>query len=313
MKTENRFKEDQHRPVLLGEAIGGLIVEGSGVYVDATFGRGGHSQEILKRIDRNSVLVCIDKDIDAIQAAKQLDDKRVIIRKGSFIKLKSWLDELKFTGKVRGILLDLGVSSPQLDDSSRGFSFLCDGPLDMRMDRGQPLSAAKWLRDAKEGDIEKVLREYGEERFSRRIARAIIKAWVVEPIVTTGRLAEIVVRANPKWEEHKHPATRTFQAIRIFINNELQELSICLEQCLDVLAVGGRLAVISFHSLEDRIVKKFIQKQRSGEMPEWLPLRDGQLLRRLKCIGKAIRATSEEVRDNPRSRSATLRIMEKLQ
>lgn len=313
MKTENRFKEDQHRPVLLGEAVGGLIVEGSGVYVDATFGRGGHSQEILKRIDRDSVLVCIDKDIDAIQAAKQLDDKRVIIRKGSFVKLKSWLDELKFTGKVRGILLDLGVSSPQLDDSSRGFSFLRDGPLDMRMDRGQPQAAAMWLKDAKEGDIEKVLREYGEERFSRRIAWAIVKARAVEPIVTTGRLAEIVARANPKWEEHKHPATRTFQAIRIFINNELQELSICLEQCLDVLAGGGRLAVISFHSLEDRIIKKFIQKQRSGEMPEWLPLRDGQLLRRLKCIGRAIRATPEEVRDNPRSRSATLRIMEKLQ
>ncbi len=312
MKTDDRFMDDQHRPVLLGEAIDGLIVEGSGVYIDATFGRGGHSQEILKRIDRDSVLICIDKDIEAIQVAEQFDDKRIIIRKGSFIKLKSWLDELKFTGKVRGILFDLGVSSPQLDDASRGFSFLRDGPLDMRMDRGQPYSAAMWLREAKEGDIEKVLREYGEERFSRRIARAIVKERAIAPILTTGRLAEIVAHANPRWEEHKHPATRAFQAIRIFINNELQELSICLEQSLDVLAVGGRLAVISFHSLEDRIVKNFIKKHRSGDMPEWLPVYEKQLRRRLKCVGKSIRATREEVRVNPRSRSATLRIMEKL-
>ncbi len=312
MKIRERFTEDQHRPVLLGEAVGGLIVEGSGVYIDATFGRGGHSREILKRIDRNSVLICIDKDIDAIRIAEQLDDKRVIVRKGSFIKLKSWLDELKFTGKVRGILLDLGVSSPQLDDSSRGFSFLRDGPLDMRMDRGQPLSAAMWLKNAKEGEIAKVLREYGEERFSRRIARFIVKERAVEPIITTGRLAEIVSAAHPKWEDHKHPATRAFQAIRILVNNELQELSLGLEQCLDVLAVGGRLVVITFHSLEDRIVKRFIEKHRGGEMPEWLPIRDEQLCRRLKLVGKPIRASSEEVSGNPRSRSATLRIMEKL-
>jgi len=304
--------EGQHRPVLLGEAIGGLIVEGSGVYIDATFGRGGHSQEILKRIDRDGVLVCIDKDIDAIQIAEQLNDKRIIVRKGSFIKLKSWVDELKFGGKVRGILLDLGVSSPQLDNSSRGFSFLRDGPLDMRMDRGQPLSATTWLRNAKEGEIEKVLREYGEERFSRRIARAIVKERAIEPIITTGRLAEIVTCANPKWEEHKHPATRVFQAIRILVNSELQELSLCLEQCLDVLAVGGRLVVISFHSLEDRIVKKFIQKHSSGEVPEWLPVCDEQLSRRLKRVGRTIHASSYEVNNNPRSRSAILRIMEKL-
>jgi 16S rRNA (cytosine1402-N4)-methyltransferase len=305
--------DDQHRSVLLREAIDGLIVEGSGVYIDATFGRGGHSQEILKRIDRGSVLLCIDKDIEAIRVAEQLDDKRVIIRKGSFVKLKFWVDELKFIGKVRGILLDLGVSSPQLDNSSRGFSFFRDGPLDMRMDRGQPLNAAMWLKDAKEGEIEKVLREYGEERYSRRIARFIVKERAIEPIVTTGRLAEIVTRANPKWEQHKHPATRAFQAIRIFINDELQELSLCLEQCLDVLAVSGRLVVISFHSLEDRVVKKFIKKHRSGEVPEWLPVRDEQLSRRLRCIGRTIRASEEEVHDNPRSRSATLRIMEKLQ
>lgn len=305
-------KKDLHQPVLLKEAVDGLVVKGSGVYVDATFGRGGHSQEILQRIDDKGVLICIDKDIEAIQIAKQLSDKRLVIREGTFIKLRAWVEELKFGGNVSGVLLDLGVSSPQLDDPLRGFSFLRDGPLDMRMDRDQPHSAAIWLRDARESEIEKVLREYGEERFSRRIARAIVKAREIEPIVTTGRLAEIVSRANPKWEEHKHPATRVFQAIRILVNNELQELSLCLEQCLDVLAVGGRLVVISFHSLEDRIVKKFIQKYSGGEMPEWLPIRDRELSRRLRRVGKVIHASAQEVNNNPRSRSAILRIMEKL-
>ncbi|EKE00725.1 MAG: hypothetical protein ACD_21C00285G0019 [uncultured bacterium] len=302
----------EHKPVLLEEAIAGLNIRKDGVYVDATFGRGGHSREILRHLDDSGSLLCIDKDLEAIQKAQQIGDKRLIIRQGSFAKIKTWIDELGYSGKVNGILLDLGVSSPQLDSAQRGFSFLRDGPLDMRMDQEQLLDAAKWLNRAKENEIAQVLKEYGEERFSRRIAHAIVVERAIAPIVTTGRLAEIVKKANPKWEEHKHPATRAFQAIRIFINDELQELHDCLGQCLDVLAVGGRLAVISFHSLEDRIAKQFMQKHMMGHVPEGVPLRDIQLPKRLKRIGKAIHASTEEINNNPRSRSAILRIMEKL-
>lgn len=311
MKITDQFYEE-HKPVLLKEVIAGLIVKKDGIYVDATFGRGGHSQEILRNLDANGILLCIDKDQEAIKKAQQINDKRLIIRQGSFTNIKKWVDELGFSGKISGILFDLGVSSPQLDDPRRGFSFLHDGPLDMRMDQSQSLDAAKWLNHAQENEIAKVLKEYGEERFSRRIAHAIITERVIAPIVTTLRLAEIVKKANPKWEEHKHPATRTFQAIRIFINNELQELRECLEQCLDLLIVGGRLLVISFHSLEDRIVKQFMQKHIKGQVPEGLPLRDIQIPRRLKRIGQASYANREEVSNNRRSRSATLRIMEKL-
>lgn len=303
---------DEHKPVLFKEAIDGLVVKENGIYVDATFGRGGHGQGILQRLTEKGILVCIDKDKEAIQKALQICDKRLIVRQGSFANIKTWLDELNYSGKVDGILLDLGVSSPQLNNAERGFSFLHDGPLDMRMDQGQPLSAAKWLGHAKESEIAWVLKEYGEERFSRRIAQAIVKERLIAPIATTGRLAEIVKKANPKWEEYKHPATRTFQAIRIFINDELQELHDCLEQSLDVLAVGGRLVVISFHSLEDRIVKRFMQEHIKGNVPEGVPLRDIQLPRRFKRIGQAVRAGVEEINNNPRSRSAVLRIAEKL-
>jgi len=308
-------KQDQeHKPVLLDEAISGLVVDKSGIYVDGTFGRGGHAKEILRHIDQDGVLIVIDKDEEATEVARRLGDrdKRVIVRQGSFTKLKAWVEELNYSNKVSGILLDLGVSSPQLDNASRGFSFLRDGPLDMRMDRGQPLSASLWLKDAKEGEIEQVIREYGEERFSRRIARAIVKERMTVPIVTTGRLVEIVASAHPKWEKHKHPATRVFQAIRIFINQELHELTRCLEQCLEVLATGGRLVVISFHSLEDRAIKAFIHKYRSGEVPDWLPVNEGKILRRLKRIGGTIHASPQEIADNPRGRRAILRVMEKL-
>lgn len=303
---------DEHRPVLLREAVDSLVTASSGIYVDATFGRGGHSREILSRIADDSVLICIDKDQEAVRVAEQFGDRRLVVRQGSFIRLKAWVEELGFGGKIRGVLLDLGVSSPQLDNPLRGFSFLRDGPLDMRMDQSQLLSAARWLDEAKESEIEKVLREYGEERFSRRIARAIVGARVLEPIVTTGRLAEIVSSAHPRWEVGKHPATRVFQALRILVNDELGELATGLEQCLEVLSVGGRLVVISFHSLEDRVIKKFLQKHISGGVPEWLPVREQQLARRLRCVEKAIHASSQEVNSNPRSRSAALRIMEKL-
>lgn len=242
----------------------------------------------------------------------QLNDKRIIIQQGSFVGITELVEKLGFSGKISGILLDLGVSSPQLDDASRGFSFLRDGPLDMRMDREQKFNAAMWIKNAKESEIDQVLREYGEERFSKRIARAIVMERMNAPITTTGRLAEVVSKAHPRWEPHKHPATKTFQAIRIFVNNELQELADCLDRCLEVLEVGGRLAVISFHSLEDRIVKKFIQKNRSGGVPDWLPVCEAQLSRRLQCIGSAVHASDEEINNNQRSRSAILRVVEKL-
>lgn len=302
----------EHKPVLLKEAIAGLEIKANGVYIDATFGRGGHSQEILNRLDLSGTLLCIDKDLDAIKKAQQIQDRRLIIRQGSFAQLKSWVDELGYSGKVNGVLLDLGISSPQVDNPERGFSFLRDGPLDMRMDQTHSLSAAKWINSARENEIAWVLKEYGEERYNRKIANAIVQARKVAPIVSTGRLAEIVKQAHPRWEKHKHPATRAFQAIRIFINDELQELRNCLEQCLEVLVSGGRLVVISFHSLEDRVVKQFMHKYIRGNVPKEIPLRASQLPQRVRCIGKAIHASIEEIKDNPRSRSAILRIMEKL-
>jgi 16S rRNA (cytosine1402-N4)-methyltransferase len=302
-----------HTPVLLQEAVDNLVLKSSGNYIDATFGRGGHSKEILKRIDRESHLICIDKDKTAIEVAQEIADPRVIVRHGSYIHLKEWVKELKMIGKIDGILLDLGVSSPQLDDPERGFGFMQQGVLDMRMDRSQPLSAKAWINKAKEEEIATVLKDYGEERYARRIAKAIVAARKVAMIETTERLAAIVKEANPRWEEHKHPATRAFQAIRIFINNELDELQRGLEVCLDVLAVGGRLVVISFHSLEDRIVKQFIKKyETGGDIPKRVPLRRDQLIIRVKKIGRPIRADAMELQSNPRARSAVLRVMEKL-
>lgn len=302
-----------HKPVLLTEVITNLQIKPAGVYVDATFGRGGHSREILLHLDSQGTLICIDKDSAAIKAATELNDQRLVIRQGSYTKLKSWIDELNLIGKVDGILLDLGVSSPQLDEPARGFSFMQDGPLDMRMNQEQRLTAALWINQARESEIREVLYEYGEEKFGRRIARAIVNAREIEPINTTGRLAEIVSRANPKWEQHKHPATRVFQAIRIFINNELTELQDCLDQSLEVLAVGGRLLVISFHSLEDRIVKRFMQQHASSRgIPKGVPLRQDQIKIDFRILGRPIKASASEIKSNPRARSAVLRMMEKL-
>lgn len=310
METKSTFT---HQPVLLKEVLANLVIDHSGIYIDATFGRGGHSVEILQLIDNKGNLICIDKDPEAIQVATALQDKRIIVRQGSFKRIKEWVEELNMTGKISGILLDLGVSSPQLDNPLRGFSFLKDGPLDMRMDLTQKFTAADWINHAKEAEIAQVLYEYGEERFARRIAKAIVNERVQMPIVTTKRLAEIVSRANPKWEKHKHPATRAFQAIRILVNSELSELQDCLEQCLEVLAVKGRLLVISFHSLEDRIVKQFMHKHISGgDIPSGVPLRQDQLNIRLRSVGRAIRASVAEIHNNPRARSAVLRVMEKI-
>lgn len=308
----------QHQSVLLEEAIQYLNINANDIYIDATFGRGGHSQAILERLGKQGQLLAIDKDIEAVQAAQTssfYQDARFSIQLGSFTQLYQIVKHRDWIGKVKGILLDLGVSSPQLDDASRGFSFLRDGPLDMRMDTTQTLTAASWIGSAVEQEICQVIKEYGEERYASRIAAAIVKARAESPILTTGQLAKIIKDAHPQWEPQKHPATRSFQAIRIFINNELDELNTFLNQCLDVLAVGGRLLVITFHSLEDRIVKNFIETHGSHtQVPRRLPLTDMALKStlRIKRINGAVKPSEEEMKNNPRSRSAKLRIMEKI-
>ena len=304
-----------HTSVLFNESLEALNLDPNGIYIDGTFGRGGHSRAILERLGDSGRLYTFDKDPEAIAYARQAfaDEPRFAIAHSSFADLAAQAEQWGIAGKVNGILLDLGVSSPQLDDADRGFSFLRDGPLDMRMDTTSGQSAADWIATAKQEDIASVLKEYGEERFAKRIAGAIVKARDVRPIETTKQLAGIVAEAHPAWEKHKHPATRSFQAIRIFINKELEDLKSFLEQALEVLAPKGRLAVISFHSLEDRIVKQFIQKQVKGdELPPDLPVMQSQLNRRMKKVGKMIVPSKAEVANNPRARSAKLRIAEKL-
>jgi len=303
-----------HKPVLLTEVITHLAIQTNGIYFDATFGRGGHTQSILERLGTKGRLLAVDRDQTAKQYAELHfgHDERFVFCFGSFAEIKQIAIANDVLGKVNGILLDLGVSSPQLDDPQRGFSFLHDGPLDMRMDTSKGKTAAEWLAHAKERDIVQVLFEYGEEKFAKRIARAIVTEREIEPIVTTARLASIAAAANPRWEKHKHPATRTFQAIRIWINNELNDLQACLDQTIDVLAVDGRLAVISFHSLEDRIVKRFI-RQHSREPAELasLPVSVGHRPK-LKSLGRGIKPQPDEIALNPRARSAILRIAEKV-
>lgn len=307
--------DEAHRPVLLEASVEALSIDPTGVYLDGTFGRGGHSRLILQRLGERGRLIAIDKDPDAIAFAQQrfAEDTRFQIVRGSFAMLAEVAEKAGVTGQVDGILLDLGVSSPQLDRAERGFSFLQDGPLDMRMDPASGQSAAQWLAGARAKEIADVLKEYGEERHAKRIARAIVAARAEQPIHTTLELAEIVSQANPSWEKGKHPATRSFQAIRIYINRELDELKQCLQQVLDVLAPGGRLAVISFHSLEDRIVKRFMRDQAKGDrFPPKLPVTQAQLQPRLRVVGRAIRADEAEVAANPRARSAVLRLAERL-
>ncbi|HEB59928.1 MAG TPA: 16S rRNA (cytosine(1402)-N(4))-methyltransferase RsmH [Gammaproteobacteria bacterium] len=304
-----------HIPVMLEEVLEGLNIRPDGCYADGTFGRGGHARAILERLGPQGRLLAIDKDPQAIAWAREQfgDDPRVTIQQGSFCELPRQVRQLGWWGQVDGILLDLGVSSPQLDDPARGFSFREDGPLDMRMDPGSGQSAAEWLASAEEQDIAAVLKEYGEERFARRIARAIIREREKAPIDTTRRLAAIVAGANPTRERNKDPATRSFQAIRIFINSELEDLKKALPEMLEALRPGGRLVVISFHSLEDRIVKRFIREQQRGDdFPPDLPITHVQLNSRLRAVGKARFPSAEEVRANPRSRSAVLRIAERL-
>lgn len=304
-----------HTTVLLREAVSALVVNRDGFYVDGTFGRGGHSREILASLSEQGRLLAMDKDPAAMEVARAefVRDPRFEFARGSFTGLRQLLASRGDLGAVDGILLDLGVSSPQLDEAERGFSFSRDGPLDMRMDPLQKPSAADWINKAKESEIAKVLKEYGEERFAKRIARAIVAARQEAPIERTHRLAKIVADAHPAWEVGKHPATRSFLAIRLFINRELEDLADVLSQVVEVLRPGGRLVVISFHSLEDRIVKRFIRRQSRGEeLPRGLPVTDDRLNRTMKAVGKAIKPPEEEVRNNVRARSAVMRVAEKL-
>lgn len=303
-----------HETVLLYPAVDALVTDRAGFYVDGTFGRGGHSRLILETLNENGRLLATDHDPEAIRTGRELmaQDSRFEICQCSFSEIDSRIAELGYEGRVNGILLDLGVSSPQLDDASRGFSFTHDGPLDMRMNPDQGQSAAEWIASAKEEEIADVFYQFGEERYSRRIARAIVRERELQPITRTLQLAEIVKQANPAWEKHKHPATRVFQAIRIFINRELESLEKLLEKALKLLAPGGRLVVISFHSLEDRLVKQFIQRQSKGdEYPRDLPIMAAAIKPALVRIGKAIKPSDEEVAMNPRARSAVMRVAEK--
>ncbi len=321
MNKQNTFSAPEHITVLLHEAVDGLALKEDGIYIDATFGRGGHSRLILSKLSANGRLIAIDRDPRAITEAQKIQDPRFHIEHNSFSAIPEICEKLGLTGKIDGILLDLGVSSPQLDDAERGFSFMKDGPLDMRMDTTKGLSAAQWLQQVSEQDLAWVLKTFGEERFAKRIAQAIVgynKSAVeknTEILNRTLQLAELIAQSVPFKDKHKHPATRSFQAIRIYINSELEELESLLQSALTVLAPKGRLSVISFHSLEDRMVKHFMRKQSKGEdIPKGLPLREDQIERRqtLKTIGKAIQPSDEEIAFNPRSRSAVLRIAERI-
>ncbi|TAK67762.1 MAG: 16S rRNA (cytosine(1402)-N(4))-methyltransferase RsmH [Betaproteobacteria bacterium] len=303
--------QDSHKTVLLEEAVDALAIRPDGAYVDATFGRGGHSRLILDRLGPRGRLIALDKDAEAVAAARRIGDARFCVVHASFEELAVVLERLGLEG-VDGVLLDLGVSSPQLDDAARGFSFRRDGPLDMRMDTSRGQTAAQWLGTAGEAEIREVIRDYGEERFAKQIAKAIVAARERGPVVTTRQLADIVGAAVRTREKNKDPATRTFQAVRIYLNQELAHLSLALPQILDLLTPGARLAVISFHSLEDRIVKRFMREAARADVPIRLPLRARELPRpRLRLIGKPIRPSAEEVAANPRARSATLRVAER--
>ena len=303
-----------HQTVLLREAVDALVTDPEGYYVDGTFGRGGHSRAVLEKLSEQGRLLAVDKDPAAVEVASELavGEERFAFYHGSFTQLPHQL-RLMGMDAVDGLLLDLGVSSPQLDEAGRGFSFNHDGPLDMRMDTSAGETASEWLYRSSEAEIAEVLKTYGEERFAKRIAAAIVAAQAGGPIETTAELARIVSEANPRWEKHKHPATRAFQAIRIRVNRELDDLEDLLATALDLLKLGGRLVVISFHSLEDRMVKRYMRDMARGEqLPAGLPVPDSALNRRMKLVGKAVKASEEEVENNPRARSAIMRVAEKI-
>lgn len=306
--------KELHVPVLFREAIDALNIQVNGVYVDATLGRGGHAAEILRHLDESGRLICFDRDVQAVELGRErfANDPRVTIVHSPFSLIEDVIDQMDGVVHVDGILMDLGVSSPQLDQAERGFSFMRDGALDMRMDTTQGESAAQWLSYVEERDLVQVLFELGEEKFARRIARAIVEAREETKIESTLQLASIVAEATPKKDKHKHPATRTFQAIRLYINQELVEVARTLPQAMRLLCDGGRIAVISFHSLEDRIVKRFIRKHSTPNLPpRRIPVTEKHYLTPLNAIGRAIKPSKQEISDNPRSRSSVLRVAER--
>lgn len=307
----------RHITVLLDEAVEALAVRADGCYLDGTFGRGGHSRLILEKLGPDGRLLGFDKDPQAIETGETLaaEDGRFVVVQRSFAELGEEVAARNMTGRVAGVLLDLGVSSPQLDDAERGFSFLNDGPLDMRMDPTRGISAAEWIASAVEEEIARVFKEYGEERFAKRMARAVVLRRAEKPFERTADLAEVLKVANPAWEKGKNPATRAFQGLRIYVNNELGDLERGLDAALEALEIGGRLVVISFHSLEDRIVKLFMRRHVKGEadnLPRDLPVRFAAFEPRIKVLGKPQFASEAELKANPRARSAVMRVAEKL-
>lgn len=307
--------EDCHITVLLEEAVHALAVKPGGVYVDGTFGRGGHSKRILEQLDESGRLIAFDRDLRAVESASGIEDLRFCMLHSHFAAMQTQLGEMGIS-KVDGILLDLGISSPQIDEASRGFSFRFDAPLDMRMDQSGGQTAADFIATTTEQYLGEVIKNYGEERFAKQVARAIIKERDDgHAIATTGQLAKIVAGAVTRFEPGQNPATRTFQALRIHVNQELEELSLVMSQCLSLLAPQGRLAVISFHSLEDRIVKQFIRScENTDDLPARFPVRAADLPQpKLKSVGRAIKSSAAEVKANPRARSAVLRVAERTQ
>lgn len=305
-----------HLPVLYNEALRELSIKPDGIYIDCTFGRGGHSQGIFQQLGQGGQLLALDRDLDAIasETAQALSkDSRFQLEHCCFSNLQEVVEQRSWVGKVDGILMDFGVSSPQLDNAERGFSFMQDGPLDMRMDCSSGVSAAEWLASVAEKDLVQVLFDYGEERFARRIARAVVTHRLEGRLETTRQFADLITEAIPFKEKHKHPATRSFQAVRIAVNSELDEIKNVLQQAVNVLTGGGKMVVISFHSLEDRIVKRFIRDESRGKYnPSKLPLQDAELAAiRLKKRGRTIKASAEELMQNSRARSAVMRVAER--
>ena len=303
-----------HQSVLLEEALDSLNIRPSGNYIDATFGRGGHSRAILQKLNEEGRLIAFDQDAEAVAFAKQqfADEPRFTIEHCNFDRIADVVEQHGLSKKIDGVLMDLGVSSPQLDDAGRGFSFLRSGPLDMRMDTGKGETARQWLAKVKPADLIKVLKKYGEEKFAKRIATAIVETRAQREITETGDLAEIISNAIPVKEKNKHPATRSFQAIRIYINDELQAIERGLKGAISVLAKGGRLSVISFHSLEDRMVKRFMRDVSSRpKLPAGLPVMEADIEVPFRLVAKPVVADAKELDQNPRSRSARLRVLER--
>ncbi len=303
-----------HQSVLLDKALESLNIRPSGNYIDATFGRGGHSRAILKKLNEAGRLIAFDQDPEAVAFAKQkfADEPRLTIEHCNFDQIANVIEQYGLTKKIDGVLMDLGVSSPQLDDAGRGFSFLRSGPLDMRMDTSRGETARQWLAKVKPADLSHVLKKYGEEKFARRIATAIVEIRGQREITETGDLAEIISNAIPVKEKNKHPATRSFQAIRICINDELQAIERGLQGAVSVLATGGRLSVISFHSLEDRIVKRFMRDVSSRpKLPAGFPVMEADIEVPFRLVAKPVVANAEELKQNPRARSARLRVLER--